>query len=59
MIIDLDAHQGNGHETDFANDSMVASPSLGGLINLLLEFKNCCFILCTNRSSLYPGYVQP
>ncbi|KAL6208011.1 hypothetical protein ACLB2K_018963 [Fragaria x ananassa] len=23
MIIDLDAHQGNGHETDFANDSRV------------------------------------
>lgn len=23
MIIDLDAHQGNGHETDFANDSTV------------------------------------
>lgn len=22
MIIDLDAHQGNGHETDFANDGM-------------------------------------
>lgn len=24
MIIDLDAHQGNGHETDFANDGMDA-----------------------------------
>lgn len=23
MIIDLDAHQGNGHEIDFANDSMI------------------------------------
>uniref|UniRef100_A0A803R701 Histone deacetylase domain-containing protein n=1 Tax=Cannabis sativa TaxID=3483 RepID=A0A803R701_CANSA len=23
MIIDLDAHQGNGHETDFSNDSRV------------------------------------
>lgn len=23
MIIDLDAHQGNGHEMDFANDSML------------------------------------
>jgi histone deacetylase 11 len=22
MIIDLDAHQGNGHEKDFANDGM-------------------------------------
>lgn len=22
MIIDLDAHQGNGHEMDFADDSM-------------------------------------
>lgn len=22
MIIDLDAHQGNGHEKDFSNDSM-------------------------------------
>lgn len=22
MIIDLDAHQGNGHEMDFAHDSM-------------------------------------
>ncbi|GAA0141115.1 histone modifying enzyme [Lithospermum erythrorhizon] len=25
MIIDLDAHQGNGHERDFANDSMICS----------------------------------
>ena len=24
MIIDLDAHQGNGHEMDFSNDSMIS-----------------------------------
>jgi acetoin utilization deacetylase AcuC-like enzyme len=23
MIIDLDAHQGNGHETDLGDDSMI------------------------------------
>jgi len=28
MIIDLDAHQGNGHEMDFADDSMAKRISL-------------------------------
>lgn len=28
MIIDLDAHQGNGHEKDFSDDSMLLLPIL-------------------------------
>jgi histone deacetylase 11 len=34
MIIDLDAHQGNGHEKDFANDGMTFTFSAHYLFNI-------------------------
>lgn len=37
MIIDLDAHQGNGHEKDFSNDSMI----------LTYFCNHCLFIMIT------------
>ena len=49
MIIDLDAHQGNGHETDFAYDSRVyildmynpgIYPLLTKLLTISLSFYN-------------------
>lgn len=56
MIIDLDAHQGNGHELDFANDSMVTYFSSWWLsFTFLWNIDDRIFI---NRTSLYTGYVQ-
>lgn len=56
MIIDLDAHQGNGHEMDFAYDSMAKK-----FLLLLFDFKS--LRIFTNRDfgrpSLHFGYVQP
>ena len=54
MIIDLDAHQGNGHEMDFYNDSMISF-----LSSLCVDFLEILLSFFTNRTSLYSGYVQP
>lgn len=40
MIIDLDAHQGNGHERDFSDDSMF-SPYNACNCPYLLDSTNC------------------
>lgn len=55
MIIDLDAHQGNGHEMDFASDSMCFCLSHSVLFLHLLDFPN---LFLYYRASLYSGYVQ-
>jgi hypothetical protein len=57
MIIDLDAHQGNGHELDFAGDSMLTYLSPWWFSFTL--FCNVNDRIFTNRTSLYTGYVQP
>lgn len=54
MIIDLDAHQGNGHETDFSNESKDVVLSL--FMNLLLVSN---YFLFADRYGLYLGHVQP
>lgn len=58
MIIDLDAHQGNGHEMDFANDSNVLDLWACWqfvMIRALWDFTNH---FNADRKSLYSGYVQ-
>lgn len=57
MIIDLDAHQGNGHETDFANDSRFTSVILSSGFDRFSFGTKITF--STTRSSLYSGHVQP
>ena len=58
MIIDLDAHQGNGHETDLGDDSM---RNFFVLYLMILWFTgvwyvdNSFFWVC--RSCLHSGYV--
>lgn len=54
MIIDLDAHQGNGHEIDFSHDSMLIFSLQFLFYSTLLEYLHC---FSTNRTSLYTGYV--
>ncbi|BBG95095.1 histone deacetylase 2, partial [Prunus dulcis] len=54
MIIDLDAHQGNGHETDFANDSRVYildvyNPGIYPFVRCLLLF---CFEMQVFRTKV-------
>lgn len=47
MIIDLDAHQGNGHEKDFSSDSRLLSFD-GALLLLFfsfLDFQMIAFVL--------------
>jgi len=50
MIIDLDAHQGNGHEMDFAYDSM--SEKYFTLVFGFLSFK-----VFTNKDFVMSGRV--
>lgn len=50
MIIDLDAHQGNGHEMDFAYDSNVQK-------KITLVFGVLSFRVFTNRDFVMAGRV--
>jgi len=61
MIIDLDAHQGNGHETDFSNDSMFFllkacwSLSIYSKVPLILYLlTGRVYILDMYNSQIYP-----
>lgn len=59
MIIDLDAHQGNGHETDFSNDSMITFVLLISLIvvgNKITSFviTGRVYILDVFNPGIYP-----
>lgn len=55
MIIDLDAHQGNGHEKDFSIDSMILTYFLQ---SLFIHYDNKWHGLVNDRKSLYSGHVQ-
>uniref|UniRef100_A0A2P2MIQ9 Histone deacetylase domain-containing protein n=1 Tax=Rhizophora mucronata TaxID=61149 RepID=A0A2P2MIQ9_RHIMU len=58
MIIDLDAHRGNGHERDFSNDSMFTyyfCHLAGHSFYLTDSFSLFCSF--ANKTSLYFGYV--
>ena len=54
MIIDLDAHQGNGHETDFSNDSIFLSCYHCGL--LLSDALIDCLWMLTGRVYILDVY---
>jgi hypothetical protein len=67
MIIDLDAHQGNGHEKDFANDGINIWKYLTSIV--CFYYLLCCFFFLTwkpdifvmslyYRPGLHFGYVQ-
>lgn len=46
MIIDVDAHQGNGHEKDFSSDSRLLSFDCAFIFHFfLLDFQMITFVL--------------
>uniref|UniRef100_A0A453SCQ8 Histone deacetylase domain-containing protein n=2 Tax=Aegilops tauschii subsp. strangulata TaxID=200361 RepID=A0A453SCQ8_AEGTS len=55
MIIDLDAHQGNGHEKDFANDGM---SYILFLYAFCFRYDDTVMPIFTCRKGLHFGHVQ-
>lgn len=50
MIIDLDAHQGNGHEIDFAKDRKICHLCLLSYCSLLMSWSKCLILpICAGR----------
>ena len=55
MIIDLDAHQGNGHEKDFAHDGM---SYILFLYAFCFHYDDTVMPIFTCRKGLHFGHVQ-